>query len=227
VSTPDSPFGRIGVFGSLFNPPHLGHVVLCTEAAWQLGLERVILVPTGSPSHRATPRESAEVRARLAVAAASTDPVLSVSRVEVDREGPSYMADTLRELQQRHAGHGLVLLLGADQLAALGSWYEAESLPKLARIAVALRPGIELHGLDRASVDVINMPPIGISSSMVRERVRKGQPIRHLVPEAVRRVIEQEGLYRGNPANLRADRPDTDMLGWAGSPFDPDPEVTP
>ena len=125
--------------------------------------------------------------------------MLSVSRVEVDRPGPSYMADTLRELQRRHAGNGLVLLLGADQLAALGSWYQAEQLPQLARIAVAKRPGVELHGLDHAAVDVIDMPPIGISSSLIRERVRRGQPIRHLVPEPVRKLIEEEGLYRGEP----------------------------
>jgi len=227
VSTPDSPFGRIGVFGSLFNPPHLGHVLLCTEAAWQLRLERVILVPTGFPSHRETPAEPPETRARLALAAATTDPVLSVSRVEVDRPGPSYMADTLRELQQRHAGNGLVLLLGADQLAALGSWHEAERLPQLARIAVAKRPGIELHGLDHAAVEVIDMPPIGISSTLIRQRVRRGQPIRHLVPEAVRKVVEEEGLYRGDPANAASDSRPNDVLGWAGSPFDPDPEVTP
>jgi nicotinate-nucleotide adenylyltransferase len=154
--------------------------------------------------------------------------VLSVSRVEVDRPGPSYMADTLRELQDRHAGNGLVLLLGADQLAALGSWYQAEQLPQLARIAVAKRPGIELHGLDHAaSVDVINMPPIGISSSLIRERVRRGQPIRHLVPEPVRKLVEEEGLYRGDPADGGPISPPSDVLGWAGSPFDPDPEVTP
>jgi nicotinate-nucleotide adenylyltransferase len=227
VSTLDSPFGRIGVFGSLFNPPHLGHILLCTEAAWQLGLERVILVPTGLPSHRQTPAQSPDTRARLAQAAATTDPVLTVSRVEVDRPGPSYMADTLRELQDRYAANGLVLLLGADQLAALGSWHEAERLPQLARIAVAKRPGIELQGLDHAAVDVINMPPIGISSSLIRERVRRGQPIRHLVPEPVRQLVEGEGLYRGEPADGGRNSPPNDVLGWAGSPFDPDPEVTP
>jgi nicotinate-nucleotide adenylyltransferase len=215
----------VGVFGSLFNPPHLGHVLLCSEAAWQLGLERVILVPTGLPPHRETPTEPPDVRARMALAAASTDPVLTVSRVEVDRPGPSYMADTLRELQRRHAGHGLVLLLGADQLAALATWNEAERLPQLAQIAVARRPGVELHGLDRAAVELIDMPPIGISSTMIRERVRRGQPIRHLVPEPVRQLIESEGLYRGGPANETDQSLPNDVLGWAGSPFDP--EVTP
>jgi nicotinate-nucleotide adenylyltransferase len=222
---PSSPFGRIGVFGSLFNPPHVGHLILCSEAAWQLGLERVILVPTGMPAHRESPAEPPEVRARLALAAASTDPVLTVSRVEVDRPGPSYMVDTLRELQRRHAGHGLVLLLGADQLAALDKWYQPQQLPELARIAVARRPGVEVRGLDHAAVDVIDMPQIGVSSSLVRERVRRGQPIRHLVPEPVRALVESEGLYRAESHAASPGDTGETVLGWVGSPFDP--EVTP
>jgi len=226
VSTdPSSPFGRIGVFGSLFNPPHVGHLILCSEAAWQLGLERVILVPTGIPAHREAPAESSDMRARLALAAARTDPVLTVSRVEVDRPGPSYMVDTLRELQRRHAGHGLVLLLGADQLAALDKWYRPEQLPELARIAVARRPGVEVRGLDDAAVERIDMPQIGVSSSLVRERVRRGRPIRHLVPEPVRALIESEGLYRVAPGAAAPGDTGETVLGWVGSPFDP--EVTP
>ena len=189
-------FGRVGVFGSLFNPPHLGHLVLAGEAAWQLGLDRVVLVPTGMPAHRAAPAEPAEVRLRLAVAAATTDPGLTVSRVEIDRPGPSYMSDTLRELASRYPGEELVLIIGADQLAALPRWHEAERLPELARIAVAERPGITVKGIERANVVQIAMPAIGISSSMVRERVAAGTPIRHLVPAAVEAIIAAEGLYR-------------------------------
>jgi nicotinate-nucleotide adenylyltransferase len=187
---------RIGVFGSLFNPPHLGHVLLCSEAAWQLELERVVLVPTGLPPHRATPAEPAELRARLAAAAATSDPALTVSRVELDRPGPSYTVDTLRELAERHPGKELVLLLGADQLAALGSWHRAELVPQLATVAVAQRPGLVIGGLSGAAVERIDMPAIGISSSDIRARVAAGRPIRHLVPEPVRLIIEAERLYR-------------------------------
>jgi nicotinate-nucleotide adenylyltransferase len=187
---------RIGVFGSLFNPPHLGHVLLCSEAAWQLDLERVVLVPTGLPPHRATPGEPAELRARLAAAAATSDPAFTVSRVELDRPGPSYTVDTLRELAERHPGKELVLLLGADQLAALGAWHRAELIPQLATVAVAQRPGLVIGGLAGAAVKRIDMPAIGISSSDIRERVAAGRPIRHLVPEPVRLIIEAERLYR-------------------------------
>jgi len=192
-----SPYGRIGVFGSICNPPHIGHLLLCSEAAWQLGLDRVVIVPTGNPPHRDPPRETPEARCRLALALASCDPSLTVSRTEVDRLGPSYMVDTLRELQLRHAGHELVLLLGADQLATLGRWHDAQLIPQLARIAVAPRPGVELQGLDRAHVERVEMPLVGVSSSTIRTRVARGDPIRHLVPDAVRLVIETEGLYAG------------------------------
>ncbi len=190
-----SVFGRVGVFGSLFNPPHLGHLLLCSEAAWQLELDRVVLVPTARPPHRPAPAVSPEVRARLAAALASCDAALTLSRVELDRPGPSYTVDTLRELSERHPGQELVLLLGADQLAALATWDRAEQVPELAKLAVAERPGLVLGGLGGANVERIDMPAIGIASSDIRARVAAGRPIRHLVPEPVRVIIEAEGLY--------------------------------
>ena len=193
VSTETS---RVGVLGSLCNPVHLGHLLLCQEATWQLGLSRVVLVPTGTPPHRPAPEESPAVRLRLAQAAAIGNPALTVSRVEIERPGPSYMVDTLRELAQRYPGNVLVLLLGSDQFAALSTWHEPELVPKLARIGVARRPGVSPDVLADADVDRIEMPQVDISSSMIRERVAAGRPIRHLVPDPVRELIEAEGLYR-------------------------------
>ena len=192
------PMTRVGVFGALFNPPHIGHLLLCQEAIWQLGLTRVVLVPTARPSHRAAPREPPELRLRLAQAAALTSPQLTVSRVEIERPGPSYMSDTLRELSDRYPGSYLQLLLGADQLARLHTWHEAESLPSLARLAVARRPGTALEGQAGANVDWIEMPLVDVSSTAVRERVAAGRPIRYLVPDAVADLIEGQGLY-GRP----------------------------
>jgi nicotinate-nucleotide adenylyltransferase len=136
------------------------------------------------------------VRLRLAQAAAIGNPALTVSRVEIERPGPSYMVDTLRELAQRYPGNVLVLLLGSDQFAALSTWHEPELVPKLARIGVARRPGVSPDVLADADVDRIEMPQVDISSSMIRERVAAGRPIRHLVPDPVRELIEAEGLYR-------------------------------
>jgi nicotinate-nucleotide adenylyltransferase len=196
VSAASSQIPRIGVFGSMFNPPHVAHVVLCQEALWQLGLQRVVLVPTGRPPHRAAPQESAELRLRLVQAAAAGTPGLAVSRVEVDRPGPSYMVDTLRELASRYPGTDLVLLIGEDQLARLGTWHDAALLPQLARLGVARRPGTQIAGAERAAVEWIDMPCLEVSSSDIRERVAAGRPIRHLVAEGVRTIIEAGGLYR-------------------------------
>ena len=192
----DAPVPRVGVFGGLFNPPHIGHLALCQEAAWQLGLERIVLVPTGRPSHRSAPREAPEMRLRLAQAAALGNPMFTVSRLEVDRSGPSYTVDTLRELSHRYPGSSLHLLIGADQLAAMDTWHEPASIVRLARLAAALRPGIEVERAATPHLDWVEMPQIDISSSLVRERVRTGRPIRYLVPDAVRELIVAEGLYR-------------------------------
>ena len=197
MSEPGSvPVPRIGVFGGLFNPPHVGHLALCQEAAWQLGLDRVVLVPTGRPSHRSAPRETPEMRLRLAQAAALGNPMFTVSRLEIDRIGPSYTVDTLRELAHRYPGSSLHLLIGADQLAAMDAWHEPQAIVQLARLAAALRPGTGVTRSDAPNLDWVEMPQIGISSSLVRERVRAGRPIRYFVPDAVRELIESEGLYR-------------------------------
>jgi nicotinate-nucleotide adenylyltransferase len=191
----DRVAARIGVFGSLCNPPHLGHRMLILEAAWQLGLDRVLLVPTARPGHRDEPPEPFAVRARMAEALVVADPNVSVSTIEAERPGPSYTTDTLRALRLAHPGAELHLLIGGDQLAALGRWHEADQLPQLARIAVAARPGFDVDDDPRVT-GWITMPAIGISSSEVRSRVAAGQPFRHLVGDAVASVIEDAGLYR-------------------------------
>jgi nicotinate-nucleotide adenylyltransferase len=186
---------RIGVLGGLFNPPHIGHLVLCQEAAWQLGLTRVVLVPTRLPPHREAPAESGDLRLRLAQAAVLGSRRLSVSRVELDRPGPSYPVDTLRELASRFPGAQLVLLLGEDQLAALDSWHEPQLLLELAELAVARRSDVRFAGEERTPIRWVAMPRLDVSSSDVRARVAQGRPIRHLVPDAVRELIVSERLY--------------------------------
>jgi nicotinate-nucleotide adenylyltransferase len=188
---------RIGVLGSLCNPPHIGHLLLCEHAAEQLELDRVVIVPTGLPSHRPEPPETPAQRVRLAQAAADGNPLLTVSRLEVDRPGPSYMADTLHALGDRYSGSTLVLLMGADQFRSLPSWHEPRTVARLAQIAVAARPGSALaeDELERAFARIV-MPQLEISSSAIRERAAAGRSIRYLVTEPVRELVEREGLYR-------------------------------
>ncbi|MGI9187229.1 MAG: nicotinate-nicotinamide nucleotide adenylyltransferase, partial [Gaiellales bacterium] len=125
---------RIGVLGSICNPPHLGHAALARTAAAQLGLERVLLIPTGTPAHRDEPTVDARTRLRLAAAAAADEPVLEASAIEVDRPGPSFMADTLALLALQVGAAELVLLLGADQYAALDSWHDPAGIRRQASI---------------------------------------------------------------------------------------------
>ena len=195
------------MLGSAFNPPHLGHMVLAQEAAAQLGLSRVLLVPTGRAPHKEIAGDpGASVRLEMASAAANGD-LTEVERFEVEEAErtaePSYAFRTLEALASER-DEELVWIMGADAAAGLDRWRNPERILELARVAVAERQGVEreavedvlerLGGAQRASF--VEMPEIGISSSMVRERVAAGRPVRYLVPDAVAELIERRGLYR-------------------------------
>jgi nicotinate-nucleotide adenylyltransferase len=196
---------RLGIFGGAFNPPHIGHLILAQEAHAQLDLDGVVLVPTARPPHRQIEDDpGAEARAEMCDLVAEGDERLSVSRLELDRDGPSFTADTLAELAGQEPGAELFLLLGGDQAAALGSWHEPQAVLDLAVVAVAERDEYkredisyrlsELGGSN--AVTFFAMPRIDISSTMVRRRARDHEPIRYLVPDAVEAYIAEHGLYR-------------------------------
>lgn len=196
---------RVGILGGVFNPPHLGHLVCAQEAHEQLALDRLLLVPVGEAPHRPVEADpGGKLRARMCELAVEGDERFEVSRIELERGGPSYTADTLRALtalspQDRH-----VLVLGADQAASLPEWHRPEEVLSLAVVAVAEREGArraevsravaELHGSER--VGFFHMPRMDISSTMVRERAAAGRPVRYLVPDAVAQLISEHGLYR-------------------------------
>jgi nicotinate-nucleotide adenylyltransferase len=204
VDTPGGDGVGIGVLGSAFNPPHLGHLALAQEALWQLGLSEVILVPTGEAPHKTIAEDPGrELRTTMTRLAAAEDSRFSVSSLEVDREGPSYTYETLELLAAERGQTELVFVMGADAAVGLESWREPERVAELARLAVARRSGVSdadvmavlrsLGAADRATM--LEMPQFGVSSSAVRERARAGRPLRYLVPEAVARVIEEKGIY--------------------------------
>ncbi len=195
----------IGVLGSAFNPPHLGHLALAQEALWQLGLEEVVLVPTGEAPHkRIADDPGRELRLAMTRLAAADDARFSASTLEVEREGPSYAHETLELLAREREGAELVFIMGADAAVGLESWQQPERVVELARLAVARRAGVS--GADVAAVlrslgaegraTMLEMPEFGVSSSVVRERAAAGRPLRYLVPEAVARFIEEKGIYR-------------------------------
>jgi len=170
---------------------------LARVAAEQLDLECVLLVPTGVPAHREPPAVSAGMRLRLAQAAAADEPVLLASSVEVERVGPSYMADTLEQLSRAAGDAELVLLLGADQYATLDDWHDPERIRGLATIAVAPRPGVEIAA---GSATLIAMPEMDIASSEIRRRSAAGESIDGLVSPSVAVLIAAEGLYQSGGA---------------------------
>jgi nicotinate-nucleotide adenylyltransferase len=190
--------------GGAFNPPHIGHLVLAQEAASQLGLDRVLLVPSGrAPHKRIDPEPGAELRLEMARLAAAGDDLLEADPIEVEREGPSYTFRTLELLRDRRPDDELTFLMGADVAAHLDEWREPARVIELARIGIAGRPGTDLDAaettLERfgasARVEWIGMPEIGVSSSSVRRRVAQRRPIRYLVPGAVAELIAERGLY--------------------------------
>jgi nicotinate-nucleotide adenylyltransferase len=195
---------RVGILGGGFNPPHLGHLILAQEALGQLGLDRVLLMPYGEPSHRVLEDDpGADVRLALCELAVGDDERFEVSRVEVDRGGPVYTVDTLRELHAASPSDSLFLLLGGDQAASLRSWRSPEELLALAVVAVAERDEwrrseiVERLGplCSEDRLRFFDMPRIDISSSMIRLRARAGRPIRYLVPDKVAEYVRAESLY--------------------------------
>ena len=177
-------------------------MVCAQEAHSQLDLEHVVWVPVGTPPHRELHRDpGAERRVRLCELATAGDDRFSLSRAEVDRDGPSYMADTLAEIGS--AGDELTLILGADQAAALPEWHAPEAVLERATVAVAAREGMEREAVLRRleplpgheRTQFFDMPRLDISSTDVRERAAAGRPIRYLVPDTVADEITARSLY--------------------------------
>jgi nicotinate-nucleotide adenylyltransferase len=200
---------RIGILGGTFNPPHVGHLVCAQEALDQLDLDRVVLMPVGFPPHKEVEDDpGAEHRLELCRIAVAKDERLAVSRLELDRPGPSYTADTLRVIHETAPGDDLTFIVGGDMARSLPTWREPEMVLSLATLAVAERAGARRDEIDErlaglagaADVRFFDMPRIDVSSSDIRRRVREGRPIRYLVPDDVARCIGARGLYAPAPA---------------------------
>jgi nicotinate-nucleotide adenylyltransferase len=206
---------RVGVYGGVFNPPHHGHLVAAQEAYFQLGLDVVLWVPVGEVApHRPIEQDpGADARFEMVELAIAGDERFRISRIERDREGPSYTVDTLRELREREPEDELFLIVGGDQALALPSWREPEGVLEAATLAVfergtSSRSGIvitigRLRGAER--IRFLAMPRIEISSTLVRRRAAAGQPIRYLVPDKVANFIGAQSLYGASePASTQA-----------------------
>ena len=196
---------RLGLFGGTFDPIHIGHLIVAEEARARLRLDRVIFVPAReSPLKRTGTFFSAEDRLRMVELAIEGNLYLQASRADLDRVGPSYSVDTLHALRETYgSGAQFFFVMGLDSLATFGAWHRPEEIVRLARLAVISRPGVELDwgsleaeisGI-REATEIIDTLQIGISSTDIRERLRRGLPIRYQVPAAVEAHIRT--LYVG------------------------------
>nr|WP_298929730.1 nicotinate-nucleotide adenylyltransferase [uncultured Ramlibacter sp.] len=194
---------RLGMFGGSFDPPHVAHVALARAAVQQLGLDELRIFPTGQAWHKARDLSPAAHRLEMARMAFADVPHAVVDGRELQRTGPTYTVDTLRELQAQHPGAELLLVIGADQAEALQGWRESDEIKRLATISVAARARpvraegfFDASRLGAARLAPVELAPMPVSATEIRQRVASGQSISKLVPEAVAGYIAQHSLYR-------------------------------
>jgi nicotinate-nucleotide adenylyltransferase len=195
---------RVGLLGGTFNPPHIGHLVVATQALAALELDRVLFVPVFKPPHKSIEADpGVEHRVAMCRRAVSADERLDVSLVDAEVPGPSFTVDTLTRLHDRCPGDQLTFIVGGDMALSLPTWREPAGVLSLASLGVAEREGVaradiveRLAGLGTENVRFFDMPRIDVSSSLIRRLVGAGRPIRYLVPEPVAEYIAAEGLYR-------------------------------
>ncbi|MCS7476284.1 nicotinate-nucleotide adenylyltransferase [Umezawaea endophytica] len=189
---------RIGVMGGTFDPVHHGHLVAASEVQARFDLDEVVFVPTGEPWQKTSRVVSrAEDRYLMTVIATASNPRFSVSRVDIDREGPTYTVDTLTDLKAEHPDADLFFITGADALEQIVSWRRASDVFDLAHFIGVTRPGYELNGqhLPKGAVSLVEVPAMAISSTACRARTASGLPVWYLVPDGVVQYISKRSLY--------------------------------
>lgn len=192
---------RIGVMGGSFDPIHLGHLAAATQVATRMSLDLVVLSPAGEAWHKDLLTAPAELRYQMTAVAVADEPGLSVTRVDIDRPGPTYTVDTLRDVAREQEPRGEAdwfFITGADALSTFLTWHQPLDVLAVAHLVGVTRPGSSLvdPGLPSGSVTLIDIPALDISSSDIRDRVRRGEPIDHLVPDGVNHLIAEHRLYR-------------------------------
>lgn len=198
---------RLGIMGGTFDPIHYGHLVAAETARTEFGLDSVLFIPTGTPPHKVERKVTdAELRFQMVEMCVSDNSYFSISRIELEREGPSYTIDTLRTLSDLFPEQELYFITGTDALKEMFTWREPGEIIKLARIIGASRPGYDASELfsfiyarypvTRDRVVKFEVPALAISSTDIRQRTSKGKSIRYLLPERVRLFIKENSLYQ-------------------------------
>jgi nicotinate-nucleotide adenylyltransferase len=190
---------RIGVMGGTFDPIHNGHLVAASEVQQKFDLDEVVFVPTGMPYMKSDVTDS-EHRYLMTVIATAANPRFTVSRVDIDRHGPTYTVDTLRDIRASHPHADLFFISGADAVAQILDWKDVDEVWSLAHFIAVSRPGHQLtiSGLPEQGVSSLEVPALAISSTDCRNRVSRGFPVWYLVPDGVVQYISKHHLYRSN-----------------------------
>lgn len=211
----------IGIMGGTFDPVHFGHLRSALEVCQQLALDHIRLIPCAIPPHRQPTMESADVRRLMLELAVKHVPQLIVDDRELHREGPSFTVDTLLSLREQFVDNPLFLILGTDAFRGISSWSRWQQILQLAHIVLVQRPDETLdlqdelqswyqqnqakpedRWLSAGKIWSLNVTPLAISATQIREDLATGNPVNFLLPESVIAVIEQLGLYRSNPSDI-------------------------
>lgn len=189
---------RLGVLGGTFDPIHVGHLNAAEQVRQACRLDGVIFVPAGDPYQKPVPGATVADRVAMTELAIADHPNFSLSRVDVDRDGPTYTVDTLADLERVHPGAEFWVIIGVDALAGFGTWREPERITELARLAVMARPGVEFvnPGVPLERLILVETELVDVSSTQIRDRVRAGLPIDGMVTPAVAQYIERQRLYQ-------------------------------
>jgi nicotinate-nucleotide adenylyltransferase len=190
---------RVGIMGGTFDPIHNGHLVAASEVQQQFDLDEVVFVPTGQPWMKPGVTDS-EHRYLMTVIATASNPRFTVSRVDIDRDGPTYTIDTLRDLRAARPHADLFFITGADAVAQILEWKDVEEIWTLAHFVAVSRPGhrLSISGLPTQGVSSLEVPALAISSTDCRSRVGRGFPVWYLVPDGVVQYIAKHHLYRSS-----------------------------
>lgn len=189
---------RVGIMGGTFDPIHHGHLSAASEVAGRFGLDEVLFVPTGQPWQKQERSVSpAEHRYLMTVIATASNPRFLVSRVDIDRAGPTYAVDTIADIEAQQPDAELFFITGADALSSILTWKQSEQLLSMAHFVGVTRPGYVLSGdhLPANAATLVDVPAMAISSTVCRARVSQGQPVWYLVPDGVVQYINKHGLY--------------------------------
>ena len=193
---------RVGVMGGTFDPIHNGHLVAASEVQQKFNLDEVIFVPTGQPWMKAESDVTVgEHRYLMTVIATAANPRFTVSRVDIDRTGPTYTVDTLRDIRAARPEADLFFITGADAVAQIVEWKDVAEVWSLAHFVAVSRPGhsLTISGLPEQGVSSLEVPALAISSTDCRSRVSRGFPVWYLVPDGVVQYIAKHHLYRSIP----------------------------